>query len=347
MQFHKLGRTGLSVSEICLGTMTWGVQNTEAEGHAQIDYALDKGVNFIDTAEVYAIPSNAKTYGATEKIIGSWIADNKGRRGDFILATKIVGPGRDWIRDGSPISPENIRAAVDGSLARLQTDYIDLYQLHWPNRGHPFHGNSFSYVPSGQDTPNVLADIEETLETLDALVRAGKIRHVGLSNETAWGTMQFLRIAEEHDLPRVASVQNDYSLLNRLFDTDGAETAQHEDVGLLAYSGMGGGMLSGKYQGGVVPAGSRGDIIPGLWGRLAGQATHAVDKYVAVAKKHNLDPGQMALAFVLGKPFLTSLIIGATSMDQLKLNIDAVDVTLSDEVHSEIVEIFREYPFPT
>lgn len=347
MKFHKLGRTGLTVSEICLGTMTWGVQNSEADGAAQIDYALDKGINFIDTAEVYAVPASPETFGATEKIIGAWIAQNKSRRGDFILASKVTGPGREWIRGGVGITPQGIREAVDGSLARLNTDYIDLYQLHWPNRGHPFHGQTYSYDPSRHDREKTLADLEATLETLDALVRAGKIRHVGLSNETAWGTMQFVRLAEEHGWPRVASVQNAYSLLNRLFDTDGAEVAQHEDVGLLAYSGLSSGVLSGKYAGGIVPKGSRAEIIPGLWGRLAGEPLKVADKYVALAKAHDLDPSQMALAFVLSRPFLTSLIIGATSMAQLKTNIGAADVSLSDDLQRDILEIFRAHPFPT
>jgi aryl-alcohol dehydrogenase-like predicted oxidoreductase len=346
MKFNTLGRTDISVSEICLGTMTWGTQNTEAEAHAQMDYAIEQGVNFFDTAELYpTTPVSAETYGRTEDYIGAWLK-KRGKRDDIVLATKIAGAGRPHIRNGRSITPETIREAVDASLKRLQTDYIDLYQIHWPNRGHYHFRNSWNFDATTQDRETSVTDIAEKLETLGELVKAGKLRAIGLSNETAWGTMQYVKIAEAKGLPRVASIQNEYSLLYRTFDLDLAEVAHHEQVGLLAYSPLGAGLLSGKYLDGARPEGSRGTINKDLGGRMQPLQEPAVKAYLDVAKKHGLDFSQMALAFCLTRPFMTSVIIGATTMDQLKTDIGAAEVTLSDEAMKDIADVFRRYPMP-
>lgn len=342
MKFNTLGRTGIKVSEICLGTMTWGRQNSEQEAHEQIDYALEAGLNFMDTAEIYAIPPNAETYGKTESHIGSWFKKT-GKRDQWILASKIAGSGPEWVRGGKPISKTTIREAIEGSLTRLQTDYIDVYQLHWPNRGHYHFENSWIYDPSNQNTEQSLANMREVLETMNELVKEGKIRHVGLSNETAWGISQYTRIAQEHDLPRVVSVQNEYSVLRRLFDHDLAEVTQHEDVGLLAYSALAAGALTGKYLDGAMPEGSRGAISGGLY-RNNEFSEPAIHCYINLARDHGIDIAQLAIAFVLSRPFLTSVIIGATSMEQLKTDIGAANVTLDDEVLRGIEEIYRRYP---
>jgi aryl-alcohol dehydrogenase-like predicted oxidoreductase len=346
MKFNTLGRTDISVSEICLGTMTWGTQNTESEAHAQMDYAIEQGVNFFDTAELYpTTPVSAETYGRTEDYIGAWLK-KRGKRDDIVLATKIAGAGRPHIRNGRSITPETIREAVDASLKRLQTDYIDLYQIHWPNRGHYHFRNSWSFDATTQDRETSVTDIAEKLETLGELVKAGKLRAIGLSNETAWGTMQYVKIAEAKGLPRVASIQNEYSLLYRTFDLDLAEVAHHEQVGLLAYSPLGAGLLSGKYLDGARPEGPRGTINKDLGGRMQPLQEPAVKAYLDVAKKHGLDFSQMALAFCLTRPFMTSVIIGATTMDQLKADIGAAEVTLSDEAMKDIADVFRRYPMP-
>jgi len=342
MKFNTLGRTGIKVSEICLGTMTWGVQNTEQEAHAQLDYALDAGLNFMDTAEIYAIPPKAETYGKTESYIGSWFKKT-GNRDKWILATKIGGGNTSWIRDGSRPSATSIREAIEGSLKRLQTDYIDVYQIHWPWRGHYHFENSWTYDPSSQNTTEVLESMREILETMNELVKEGKIRHVGLSNETAWGISRFTRLSEELGLPRVVSVQNEYSLLRRLFDHDLAEVARHEDVGLLAYSALSAGAISGKYLDGAMPEGSRGAISGGLY-RNNEFSEPAIRCYINLARDHGLDVAQLALAFTLSRPFLTSVIIGATSLEQLTTNIAAADVTLDDEVFRGIESIYRRYP---
>ncbi len=342
MKYNNLGRTGVKVSEICLGTMTWGHQNSEQEGHAQIDYALDQGINFMDTAELYAVPPSAKTYGRTEEIIGSWFKNN-GRRDKWILASKVVGNGIEWIRDGAPITGGGIRLAVEGSLRRLQTDYIDLYQLHWPNRGSYHFQNSWTYDPSTQDRDATIPNFIEVLETLDALIREGKIRHIGLSNESAWGTMQFLRLAEELNLPRVASIQNEYNFLRRYYDTDLAELAHYEDVGLLAYSPLAAGAITGKYLDGALPAGTRGAITGSLY-RSNELTEPAIVKYLELAASHDLDICQMAIAFCLSKPFMTSTIIGATSLEQLATNIGAAEVKLSEDVRAGIEAIHRLHP---
>lgn len=338
---NRLGRTDLLVSEICLGTMTWGKQNSEAEAHEQIDYALEAGVNFMDTAELYAVPASAETYGKTEEIIGSWF-EKTGKRDQWILASKIAGINNSWIRDKKPINEATIRDAIEGSLKRLKTDHIDLYQLHWPNRGHYHFENSWIFDASGQDTGEVLANMLEVLETLDALVREGKIRHAGLSNESAWGTMQYLRLAEEHDLPRMVSIQNEYNLLRRYFDHDLAEVAQHEQVGLLAYSPLAAGALTGKYLDGALPEGTRGAVAGSVY-RSNELTEPAIREYMAIAEKHRLNVAQMALAFCLTRPFMTSVIIGATSMDQLKTNIGAADIQLGSDVMADIHEVFKRH----
>ncbi|MDP3523921.1 MAG: aldo/keto reductase, partial [Hoeflea sp.] len=318
MKMNPLGRTGMRVSEICLGTMTWGEQNTEAEAHAQMDYALTQGVNFFDAAEMYPTnPTRAETQGRTEEFIGSWFRAS-GKRNEVILATKMGGDGVAWIRGGQGFTRASVMQAVDGSLKRLGVDHIDLYQLHWPNRGSYHFRKHWAFDASTQDKGGAAADIRETLEGLGDAVKAGKIRAVGLSNESAWGTMQYVRLAEAHGLPRVASIQNEYNLICRMFDTDLAEVAHHEDVGLLAFSPLATGILTGKYQGGVIPEGSRRSRVENLGGRWGPEAEVATAAYLAVAARHGLDPSQMAIAFCLTRPFMTSAIIGATTMEQLK-----------------------------
>jgi aryl-alcohol dehydrogenase-like predicted oxidoreductase len=346
MQYRKLGNSGISVSEICLGSMTWGTQNSEAEGHAQIDYALDHGVNFIDTAELYpSNPMSADTCGRTEEIIGSWIKSS-GRRDEVVIASKVAGEGHDYLQGGIDISPEKIRVSVDGSLRRLQTETIDLYQLHWPNRGSYHFRRNWHYDPTGQDTQQTLDHIYATLECLGELVAAGKIRSIGLSNETCWGTAQFLRIAAENDFPRVVSLQNEYSLLYRTHDLDLAELSHHEQVGLLPYSPLACGLLTGKYKNGARPAGSRLTINSSLFGRVHDGIWPVIDAYLAVAGKHGLDPAQMAIAFCNQRPFVTSSIIGATSLEQLGVNIDASELELGAEVLEDIHSVYRRYPIP-
>jgi aryl-alcohol dehydrogenase-like predicted oxidoreductase len=345
MEHRKLGRTGLDVSVICLGTMTWGNQNNEKDGHEQMDYALGRGINFFDTAEMYAVPPSAETYGRTEEIIGTWFAARK-NRGKVILASKIAGPGLPWVRGGDAlIDRANILKAVEGSLRRLQTDYIDLYQLHWPNRGSYHFSQHWDYSPDF-DTAAVDENFIETLETMQGLIKAGKIRHIGLSNETAWGTSKWLRLSEERGLPRMASIQNEYSLLCRLFDTDLQETARAEDCGLLAWSPLARGILSGKYLDGARPPGTRLTLETRPERRLNPQTNEAVRAYMDVAKKHGLDVCQMALAFVTMRPFVTSNIIGATNMEQLKTNIDSIDVRLSADVLADIDTVHRIYAVP-
>ena len=295
MKMKPLGRTGMMVSELCLGSMTWGTQNTAAEGHAQIDKALERGVNFIDTAEMYPVnPISAETAGRTEEIIGQWNAAS-GKRNQVILATKHSGEGMRYIRDGAEISAKSIPGAIEGSLKRLQTDYIDLYQFHWPNRGSYMFRQNWRYDPSSQDRAETIAHMEETLDALQREVDRGKIRAFGLSNESAWGTAQWLRIAEERGLPRVASIQNEYSLMCRLYDTDLAELSVNEDVGLLAFSPLAAGFLTGKYQGGAVPEGSRMSLVSNLGGRKTDRAFAAVDAYLAVADKHGLHRCRLTL----------------------------------------------------
>jgi aryl-alcohol dehydrogenase-like predicted oxidoreductase len=326
--------------------MTWGSQNTEAEGHAQIDMALDHGVDFLDTAEMYPTnPVLAETVGRTEEIIGSWLAKT-GRRDEIVIATKITGRGNMAVRDGAPITGAAVRACVDASLRRLRTDRIDLYQLHWPNRGSYHFRQNWGFDPSVQERGRVIDDMREVALALRDMVAAGKIRAFGLSNESAWGTMAWLRVAEETGAPRVASVQNEYSLLCRHWDTDMAEMAHHEEVTLLAFSPLAGGLLSGKYQDGRVPEGSRLSRTPGLGGRVTERVFPAVAACHDVARRHGLDPVQMALAFVRGRPVPTIPIVGATDTDQLRLALGAAEVTLPDEVRADIAAVHRAHPMP-
>jgi len=346
MQLVPLGRTGLTVSALCLGTMTWGSQNTESEGHAQADLAVDRGVTFWDTAEMYPTnPVRAETVGDTERVIGSWLAA-RGGRDRLVLATKVTGRGQ-VVRGGAPITGPDLRAAVDDSLRRLNTDYIDLYQLHWPNRGTGYHfrGN-WSYDPRGIDRAATDAHMIEVLHVARDLMAQGKIRHIGLSNETVWGAARWLHLAEAHGLPRMATVQNEYSLLCRQFDTDWAELSAVEDMPLLAFSPLATGLLSGKYTGDITPEGSRRAVNPSMGGRITPQVFPALAAYLTIAERHRLDPSQMAIAFCAGRPFPTIPIIGATNLRQLDVNIGAADVELSAEVLAEIAAAHRAHPQP-
>lgn len=346
MKFRTLGRTGLQVSELCLGSMTWGSQNTMDEGHAQIDMALDAGVNFIDTAEMYPVaPISKETVGDTERVIGEWFAKT-GRREDVILATKITGEGQKATRDGAPITRDTILTAVDQSLTRLKTDYIDVYQLHWPNRGSYHFRQNWTYDASGQETATTREHMIEVLGTLQDLVAAGKIRHFGTSNETTWGMAQWLRLSDEGYGPRAVSIQNEYSLLCRLYDLDLAELGVHEDVTLLAYTPLAAGLLSGKYAGDVAPEGTRRSRVSDLGGRITPRVWESVSAYLRVAKDHGLDPVQMAIAFVLSRPFPVVPIIGATSLDQLKTVLGSVDVTLSEDALADIAAVHKAHPMP-
>jgi len=347
MKYNQLGTTDLKVSELCLGSMTWGTQNTAVEGHAQIDMALDYGVNMIDTAEMYPVnPLTKETQGDTERVIGEWVAKS-GKRGDVLIATKASGAGYKNVRDGAPISPETIRIAVEASLKSLQTDYIDLYQLHWPNRGSYMFRQNWKFDPSSQNKQETLDHIVSVLETMKELVDAGKIRHFGLSNDSAWGTAQWLRISQERGLPRVQSIQNEYSLLCRLFDTDLSELCHNEQVGLLAFSPLATGLLTGKYHGGTaVPEGSRMTLSPELGGRITPRVWPAVAAYQAIADKHGLNMAQMALAWCCTRPFMASAIFGATKMDQLETALKSTEVVLSDAVLTEITVAHKSHPMP-
>ncbi|WP_430968354.1 NADP(H)-dependent aldo-keto reductase [Spongiimicrobium sp. 2-473A-2-J] len=344
MKYTKLPHTDLEVSKICLGTMTWGRQNTEEEGHQQMNYALDQGVNFFDTAELYPVPAKKELYAATEEIIGNWFKKT-GNRDKVILASKIAGKGdyTKFIRT-TGFSRDSIIEAVEGSLTRLQTDYIDLYQLHWPERATNFFGQR-GYTH--QVTDYWKDNIHQVLETLRDLVQEGKIRHVGLSNETPWGTMRFLEESKVHDsLPRMITIQNPYSLLNRTFEVGLAEIAIRENIGLIPYSPMGFGVLSGKYLGGKMPENARITIFPN-YSRYSGEtAVAATQRYYDLAQEHQMSLAQMALAFVNTRPFVTSTIIGATSMEQLKENIASIELDLSEEVLKGIEEIHGAIPNP-
>ncbi len=342
MEYRRLGRTDMLVSSICLGTMTWGEQNTEDEAHQQMDYALDHGVNFFDTAEMYPVPPKAETAHRTEEYIGTWLANRK-RRDEVVIATKVAGRSQmTWMRGGPRLSKTQIHEACDASLRRLQTDYIDLYQVHWPERSTNFFGRrGYSHEPGADNIP-----IEETLEALGELVQAGKVRAIGLSNETPWGVHEYLRLAAKHGLPRVASIQNPYNLLNRTFEVGLAEMAIREDVGLLAYSPLAFGMLTGKYEDGARPKNARLT----LWDRFSrytnDRARAANTRYVHLAQAHGHDPAQFALAYVTSRPFMTSNIIGATTIDQLRDNIESASIALSDEILEAIEVIQEEIPNP-
>ena len=344
MEYTKLGRTDLEVSKICLGTMTFGEQNTEAEGHEQLDYALDHGVNIIDTAEMYAVPGRKETQGSTERIIGTWIQKRK-NRDKFILATKVTGPsaGLTHIRNPLNFSPEQINTAIEGSLKRLQTDYVDIYQLHWPERNvNNFGQRGFKYDPDESWEDNLL----ETLQTMQKLIDEGKVRYFGVSNETPWGLMRFLQLAEEYGLSRCVSIQNPYSLLNRTFEVGLAEIAIREQVSLLAYSPMGFGLLSGKYHSGLANEASRLNRFKQMSRYNSPQSYEATKRYLEIAQKHRLSLAQMSLAFINDQPFLGSNIIGATTLDQLKENIDSINTKLSPEILQEIEEVHEAIPNP-
>ncbi|TLF46727.1 NADP(H)-dependent aldo-keto reductase [Maribacter aurantiacus] len=344
MKYTHLPHTDIEVSKICLGTMTWGNQNTEAEGHEQMDYALDQGINFFDTAELYPIPAHPDRHSLTEKIIGTWFKKN-GNRDKVVLASKIAGKAdfTKFIRT-TGFTRASIIEALEGSLKRLQTDYIDLYQLHWPERNTNYFGQR-GYTH--QVTDYWEDNIHQVLETLRDLMREGKIRHVGISNETPWGTMRFLEESKVHaSLPRMITIQNPYSLLNRLFEVGLAEISMRENIGLLAYSPLGFGVLSGKYLGNRLPEGSRIALFPNYKRYSSDTAVKATQKYYELAQEHNISLAQMALAYVNTRPFLTSNIIGATSMKQLKENIGSIDITLTSEIMEGIEKIHNEHPNP-
>jgi len=343
MIYDTLGNTDLDVSRICLGTMTFGEQNTEAEAHDQLDLAVERGINFIDTAEMYPVPPKAETQGLTEQYIGSWLS-KRGRRNELVLASKVAGPA-DWLeylRGGPQLVRRHMEEALHASLERLQTDYLDLYQIHWPARSTNFFGQlGYAHDLDEQATP-----IEETLEVLADFVEQGKVRHIGVSNETPWGVMRYLALADRHGWPRIVSVQNPYSLLNRSFEVGLAEIAHREHTGLLAYSPLGFGVLSGKYLGGRKPEGARLTLFDRFTRYTNPEGIAATEAYVELAREHSLSPTQLALAFVNTRPFLTSNIIGATSLEQLAEDIDSIEVHLPDEVLDAIEAIHRRYSNP-
>jgi len=344
MNYKKLGNTDLNVSTICLGTMTWGEQNSQNEGFEQMDYALEKGINFFDTAELYAIPPKKETYGKTEEIIGNWFNTKKNRQ-KIILATKIAGNGLPWIRNGGfQYDEKNITEAIEKSLARLKTDYIDLYQLHWPERKANYFGKLGYQHQNNEEQWN---DFEKILIILNKFIKQGKIRHIGLSNETAWGLTKFLEISKIKNLPRIASIQNPYNLLNRTHEVGLAEISVREKSGLLAYSPLASGYLSGKYRNGQMPKNSRMDLFFEFWPRYrTPNAEKVINEYFKVSQKYNLNLAQMSLKFCEIQPFMTSVIIGATTMEQLKINIESVNVDLSEKIIKEINEVQKIYPNP-
>jgi len=345
MKYNHLGKTDIKVSEICLGTMTFGRQNTEADGHAQLDMALDRGVNFIDTAEMYPVPRDPNLYGRTEEIVGSWLAKS-GNRNRVVLASKVSGPRMvPEIRDGAVrLDRKNIEAALDASLKRLQADCIDLYQVHWPDRPANFFGTlGFEAVKDGPD----VVPIEETLDVLTDLVTAGKVRHIGVSNETSWGVMRYLELARRDGKARIETIQNPYSLLNRSFEVGLSEISLREGVSLLPYSPLGFGALCGKYLQGAKPENSRVTLFPDFNRYVKPEAVKATEKYVALARSHGLLPGHLALAYVRTRLFVASTIIGATTLDQLAENLDSVNVDLDEALLKEIEAIHREHTYPS
>jgi len=344
MNFKKLGNTDLKVSTICLGTMTWGEQNNQKEAFEQMNYALDSGINFFDTAEIYPSPCFEKTYGSTEKIIGNWFKEKKNRE-QVILASKISGPGLSWVRNGGPqYSEQNIKKAIEDSLKRLQTDYIDLYQLHWPERKTNFFGRLNYKHQEKEDSWN---DFEKILIILEKFIKQGKIRHIGLSNETSWGLSKFLEVSKLKTLPKMMSVQNSYNLLCRTYEIGLAEISIREKSGLLAYSPLAGGFLTGKYRNNNLPENSRQKLFADYYTRYNKPNTSIViDKYFDIAKKFNLDFAQMSIKFCEIQKFLTSVIIGATTMEQLKINIESVNVNLTEEIIRKINDLQIIYPNP-
>jgi aryl-alcohol dehydrogenase-like predicted oxidoreductase len=347
MKMNPMGRTGVMVSELCLGTMTFGTQTSEAEGHAQMDCALGNGINFVDTAEMYPVNPIAKeTIGRTEEVLGTWNAKNRSRRGDYVLATKHTGKGFKDVRNGAAISAKTIPETIEGNLRRLQTDYIDLYQFHWPNRGSYMFRENWKYNPASQNKANTLSNMEDCLEALQKQVDKGNIRHFGLSNESAWGTAQWLRLSEDLGLPRVATIQNEYSLLCRLYDTDLAELSANEDVGLITFSPLATGLLTGKYQNSATPKGSRKSLSADLGGRATDRVWPAVDAYMEIAAKHDVDIVHMSLAWCLTRPFMCSAIFGATRHEQLEHILKTTNVELSNECLDDIAKAHKAHPMP-
>lgn len=349
MKYSTLGSSALKVSNVCLGTMTWGEQNNQNDTNQQMDYATDQGVNFIDTAEVYAVPPKAETQGHTERMLGNWLARNPVKRHDLVIASKIAGPGLDWIRGGGPITPAGIQVAIEGSLQRLQTDHIDLYQLHWPNRTSP---HFCKHWPGKVDyaSMNATQDRDEFLDILRALdeaVKAGKIRYCGLSDDSPWGLKEYLHLSEKHDLPRMVSMQNEFSLLHMKDSPHLLECCVLDEVAYLPWSPLGGGILSGKYRHGKVPKNTRWSMSQrnGLF-RDTPTVHAAVEAYLAVAQKHGLTLAELSLAFLNHLPGVTSTIIGATTLEQLKENIDAFDIELSEKTLQDVHEVIRAYPMP-
>ena len=344
MHYHRIPHSTLEVSQLGLGTMTFGEQNSEADAHAQLDLAIRSGINFIDTAEMYPVPPRPETQGLTEQYIGSWLKQ-RGSRDKIILASKVAGPSRGndaSIRPDMALDRKNIRAALDASLKRLNTDYLDLYQLHWPQR----QTNYFGKLGYQYSETTAQVTLLETLEALTEQVRAGKIRYIGVSNETAWGVMRYLQLAEKHELPRIISIQNPYSLLNRSFEVGLAEISQHEGVELLAYSSLAFGTLSGKYLNGAQPAGARNTLFSRFTRYSGEQSQKAIAEYVALAQQHQIDPSQMALAYVRQQPFVASTLLGATTSEQLQINIDSFNLTLNAEILEGIEAIHRRYTYP-
>ncbi len=343
MKYTTLPNTDIQVSKICLGTMTFGQQNTEAEGHAQMDYALEQGVNFFDTAEMYSVPARQETYGSTERILGTWF-QKTGNRDKVVLASKIAGPNPNftYMREKNDFSPASIQYALDKSLERLQTDYIDLYQLHWPERKTNFFGQRGFKVQDDAWEDNIHA----VLETLNGFIQQGKVKHIGLSNETPWGIMRFLEESKYHNLPRIKTVQNPYSLLNRLYENASAEIGIRENVGLLAYSPMAFGVLSGKFLTGESHPNARINLFPQFSRYNSEQSAAATRLYNEIAQQNGLTLTQLALAFIEQQPFVTSTIIGATTMEQLKENIDTINVTLSEELLQAIDAVQAKIPDP-
>ena len=343
MNYRKLGNTELDVSTICLGTMTWGEQNNQKEAFEQMDYAIDHGINFFDTAELYAIPPNKKTYGKTEEIIGNWF-EQKNNREKIILATKISGPGPSWIRGGGlQYTKENIEKSVNDSLKRLKTDFIDLFQLHWPERNTNYFGK-LGYEHKEEKKWN---DFKSILEILKKIIDQGKIRYIGLSNETAWGLSKFLEISKSFNLPKMMSVQNPYNLLNRTYEVGLAEISIREKSGLLAYSPLAFGFLSGKYRNNNLPDKSRMKLFGEFFSRYkSDNSIKAIEDYYKIAKKYNLSLAQMSLAFINSRTFVTSNIIGATTMKQLEENLASINIKLNKEIIEEINSIHKNIPNP-
>ena len=345
MQFKNLGQSELRVSSYCLGTMTFGETTSEKDGHEQMDLSIDAGINFFDTAEMYpTCPLRAETTGDTEVIIGNWIDKNRSKRSDIILATKISGIGYEAVRSGEGINRDSIKVAIEGSLQKLKTDYVDLYQLHWPNRGSYHFRQNWNYNPSNQDTKKANENILEVLESLSEIQKEGKIRYIGLSNETCWGTIQFLKYLKNFPNLKLVSTQNEYSLLCRLYDLDMAEMSHHENISLLAYSPLAGGFLTGKYLDGSVPKNSRLSRVSSLFGRINENSTLAVKEYVSLARSFNIEPVHMALAFCNQRPFMGSVIFGATDKLQLTKIINGLDIVLSDELLDELNKLYKKFP---